>query len=176
MKRYRKITLLLAAAATLLVATGIAAASMWDPYRDAIPATFRYAFNVDAAIADGYSFRLPDKSGATCIEQPGEGGMGIHMVNTSLLDGTIDSKRPEVLVYEPRAGGGLRLVAVEYVVFESAWKGSSRPALFGQEFDHADANNRYGLPPFYALHAWVWKQNPSGLLYAWNPSVNCRAA
>ena len=172
MKHRRKLTLLLAAAATLVV-TGIAAASWWNAYRDAIPATFRYYLNVDAAIADGYSFRLPDKTGATCIEQPGEGGMGVHMVNTSLLDGTIDSKRPEVLVYEPQADGRLRLVAVEYVVFEGDWKGSSPPALFGRGFDYADASNRYGLPPFYALHAWVWKQNPRGLLYAWNPRVDC---
>jgi hypothetical protein len=173
MKHRRKLTMLLASAVTTLVVTGFAAASLWDAYRDAIPATFRYYLNVDAAIADGYSFRLPDKTGATCIEQPGQGGMGIHMVNTSLLDGTIDSKRPEVLVYEPRDNGKLRLVAVEYVVFQSDWKGSAPPALFGQTFDFADASNRYGLPPFYALHAWVWKQNPSGLLYAWNPTVDC---
>lgn len=172
MKHRRKITLLLAATATLVV-TGFAAASWWDAYQDAVPATFRYWLNVDNAIADGYSFRLPDKTGATCIEQPGQGGMGVHMVNTSLLDSTIDSKRPEVLVYEPQAGGRLQLVAVEYVVFAADWKGSSPPALFGTEFDYADANNRYGLPPFYALHAWVWKSNPSGLLYAWNPHVHC---
>jgi hypothetical protein len=173
MTQRRKLTLLLATAVTTLVVTGIAAASLLDAYRDAIPATFRYYLNVDAAIADGYSFRLPDKTGATCIEQAGEGGMGVHMVNTSLLDGTIDSKRPEVLVYEPQDNGKLRLVAVEYVVFQSDWKGSSPPALFGQTFDFADASNRYGLPPFYALHSWVWKQNPSGLLYAWNPRVDC---
>ena len=170
----RRVLVLALAAATALAATGVAAATWWfDPYRDAIPTTFRYWLNVDAAIADGYSFRLPDKTGETCIEQPGEGGMGIHMVNASLLDGTIDPRHPEVLVYEPRADGRLRLVAVEYVVFEADWKGSSPPALYGTEFDYADETNRYGLPPFYALHSWVWKQNPSGLLHAWNPRVDC---
>jgi hypothetical protein len=173
MKQRKKLALLLVTAIATLAVTGTAAAILWDPYRDAIPSTFRYWLNVDAAVADGYSFRLPDKTGATCIEQPGQGGMGVHMVNPGLLDGTIDSKKPEVLVYEPQADGGMRLVAVEYVVFASDWKGSSPPKLYGTEFDYADANNRYGLPPFYALHAWVWKQNPSGLLYAWNPKVDC---
>ena len=49
-------------------------------------------------------------------------------------------------------------------------------ALFGklgQEFDFIPAGNRYDLPPFYALHAWIWKPNPSGILYAWNPRVDC---
>jgi hypothetical protein len=171
MKHRRKLILVLAAATTL-VATGIAAASWWTAYSEAIPATIRY-HDVNRAIADGYSFRLPDLSGATCIEQPGAGGMGVHMVNVGLLDARIDSKQPEALVYEPLSGGGLRLVAVEYVVFESAWTGSSPPALFGREFDYVPAGNRYGLPAFYALHAWVWKHNPSGLLHAWNPTVDC---
>ncbi len=33
--------------------------------------------------------------------------------------------------------------------------------------------NPFGLKPFYALHAWIWKKNPSGLLQPWNPSVAC---
>jgi hypothetical protein len=33
--------------------------------------------------------------------------------------------------------------------------------------------NRYGLPPFYSLHAWIWKPNPSGILTPWNPRVSC---
>jgi hypothetical protein len=33
------------------------------------------------------------------------------------------------------------------------------PMLFGQKFNFTDAPNRYGLPPFYSLHTWVWKDN-----------------
>ena len=171
MKHRRKLILLLVAAVTL-VATGVAAASWWKAYTDGLPATARY-HDVDRAIADGYSLRLPDVSGNTCIEEPGEGAMGVHMVNTALLDSTIDSKQPEVLVYEPKSRDRLRLVAVEYVVFESAWTGSEPPELFGTEFDYVPEGNRYGLPAFYALHSWIWKHNPSGLLYAWNPRVDC---
>jgi hypothetical protein len=67
----------------------------------------------------------------------------------------------------------LKLVAVEYVVFVHDRAGAEPPSLFGQEFDFVGSPNRYGLPPFYALHAWIWKPNPSGLLSAWNPSVTC---
>ena len=33
--------------------------------------------------------------------------------------------------------------------------------------------NRFGLPDFWALHAWIWKFNPSGTFAMWNPDVNC---
>lgn len=46
---------------------------------------------------------------------------------------------------------------------------------FGHEFNFTDAPNRYGLPPFYSLHAWVWKDNPAGTFEMCNPGVNCDA-
>jgi hypothetical protein len=36
--------------------------------------------------------------------------------------------------------------------------------------------NRYGLPPFYALHAWIWQPNPSGKFEPWNPRVSCTSS
>jgi hypothetical protein len=36
------------------------------------------------------------------------------------------------------------------------------------------AGNRYGLPDFYELHAWIWKGNPRGVFDDWNPTVSCR--
>ena len=155
----------------LLAAAGVAVAS--GVFRDAREATHRFQ-DVDVAIAAGYDLRLPDLTGATCILEPGQGGMGVHMVNTSLLDGVIDAEHPEALVYDEKGHGHLKLAAVEYVVFESAWTGAHKPSLFGREFDYVPAGNRYGLPAFYALHAWIWKNNPSGVLYAWNPKVDCR--
>jgi hypothetical protein len=139
---------------------------------EAAPATAAF-HDLDKAKAAGYTFRLPELSGKTCIAQPGEGGMGVHMVNTQLLDDTLDPKAPEALVYEERADGTLKLAAVEYVIFKSDWHGSGTPALFGKDFDEVQAPNRYGLPAFYALHAWIWKPNPSGILDAWNPRVSC---
>ena len=48
------------------------------------------------------------------------------------------------------------------------------PSLFRHEFNFTDAPNRYGLPPFYSLHAWVWKDNPAGTFEMWNPTVHCQ--
>jgi hypothetical protein len=130
--------------------------------------------DVQKAIAAGYSFRLPDSSGATCIAQKPDGAMGVHLVNKKLLDAKIDVAHPEAMVYAPRKDGTLELAAIEYVVFQSAWKGSKPPTLFGREFALTPEPNRYGLPAFYALHAWLFKKNPSGLLNAWNPKVTCK--
>ncbi|HET9673499.1 MAG TPA: hypothetical protein VFP31_01730 [Gaiellaceae bacterium] len=168
--RRARIFVLAAGVASLLGVVGIAYAS--EAFDGAKPATARF-HDLDKAIKAGYSFRLPELSGATCIALPGVGGMGVHMVNTSLLDGTIDAEAPEALVYEEKADGELKLAAVEYVVFQGDWKGSKPPVLFGREFDLVPAPNRFGLPSFYALHAWIWKPNPSGILSAWNPRVTC---
>jgi hypothetical protein len=165
----KKRALILALAVLPVLAVGAAVAS--GVFAGAKDATAQFR-DVNAAIEAGYTLRLADVHGIECIAQPGEGAMGVHMVNPSLLDGTIDETKPEVLVYEPR-NGHMRLVALEYVIFQSDWTGSGKPMLFGHEFDFVPAENRYGLPAFYALHAWIWKSNPSGILNAWNPRVDC---
>jgi hypothetical protein len=147
-------------------------------------AKFRAA---DRAKAAGYKLELADRFGETCIvdlDAKPKGGMGVHLVNEQLLDGKLDPRKPEALVYDPAAGGKLRLVAVEYVVFQEAWdkaKGTSAgthasaPRLFGRRFDFNDGT-RFELPAFWALHAWIWQRNPSpfgGVFAAWNPRVSC---
>jgi hypothetical protein len=170
MKKRRLFVPLLLALPLALAGVACSGARLAD-VRDAVPATAAF-HDLDKAVAAGYSYELPELSGTTCITEPGEGGMGVHMVNLSLLDGTIDARAPEALVYEPR-GGKLALVALEYVVFEADWDGEDPPELFGRRFDYVPEPNRYGLPPFYALHAWIWKPNPAGLLEPWNPRVSC---
>ena len=123
------------------------------------------------------SGKLVDAQGIACIDNPGVGGMGIHYVSDALVgDAKVNATTPELLVYEPRKNGRLRLVALEYVVFKSAWDKEHKrpPKLFGRKFELTPAGNRYGLPPFYELHAWVWKHNPSGMFDDWNPTVGCQ--
>jgi hypothetical protein len=132
----------------------------------------------DAALADGRG-ELRDALGIACIEAPGLGAMGIHYVKGSIVgDGAIDASNPEAVIYEPQANGRMRLVALEYVVFKADWDAAhpSPPSLFGQTFNFTPSPNRYGLPPFYSLHAWIWKHNPSGMFAPWNPEVSCAAA
>jgi hypothetical protein len=158
--------------------------SVTDPARSA---TAKYYSLTDAKKA-GYSI-LADSAGITCIAEPHMGAMGVHYVKADLVKNpAIDAKYPEALVYAPDGDGGLHLAALEYVVIKSDWDANqpqppslgvgsrdtaAPPTLFGQGFNFTDAPNRYGLPPFYSLHAWVWKDNPAGTFEMWNPSVHC---
>jgi len=94
------------------------------------------------------------------------GGMGYHYVNPLLLDGSVDVAHPEALLYEPGSNGQLNLVAVEYVIPKAAWTSSDAPTLFGKKFKL----NAFDL---WALHVWVWENNPRGLYADWNPRVTC---
>jgi hypothetical protein len=131
--------------------------------------------NLAAAEKAGYAL-FPDAKGIRCIDNQPVGGMGVHYVNGALVGDTVlDPKQPEALVYAPNAAGNLQLVALEYIVFQKAWDAdhSSPPSMFGQTFNLTPDGNRFGIPAFYSLHAWVWDPNPSGLLQPWNPTVHC---
>ncbi len=132
-----------------------------------------------ATAAHAHYGLLRDAAGIACIDNPGVGAMGEHYVNQRLVgDAVVDVRTPEALVYEPRAGGSLRLGALEYIVVKSAWDRAHRapPRLFGRRFALVTAPNRYGLPPFYELHAWAYTANPRGTFDDWNPRVSCAAA
>lgn len=177
------------AALPLLVVGGYAAAGGQSTVAAAREATSTY-HDLERARAAGYGLELADVSQETCIVDlaaQSAGAMGVHMVNVGLLDDpstaaplddtTLEPTSPEVLVYERRQNGTLKLVAVEYVVFRAAWEakhgaGAAPPRLYGVEFD-PNTGARYGLPPFYALHAWIWKPNPTDMFFQWNPRVTC---
>lgn len=123
-----------------------------------------------AAMDDGYVL-LP-----SCVSGPEEGAMGVHLLNESLLvDGALEASQPELIVYEPRPDGRLRLVAVEYMVFAEDWDEANEgpPVLEGQHFHFIDAPNRLGLPALYELHVWAFRDNPHGMFVDWNPRVTC---
>jgi hypothetical protein len=131
------------------------------------------------AAADAAGYALPPAGVPLheCIASfDGTGAMGFHHINGALLDTTLDPTQPEALVYEPAPNGELRLVALEYVVFQEPWiaeHGTEMPMLFGQEFMPVGFPNRYEIPAFFALHVWIWKHNPSGLFAPFNPNVSC---
>jgi hypothetical protein len=137
-------------------------------------ATAKY-HRLDAAINDEYGL-FTDAAGIACIDMPGMGAMGVHYVKGALVgDGAVAAATPEAVVYAPGEDGAPHLAALEYVVFKADWDAnhSSAPTLFGQTFNFTDAGNRYGLPPFYSLHVWLWKRNPAGMFAMWNPNVSC---
>jgi hypothetical protein len=192
MKRPRAVALAFTSAVLLASQAGTASAyeyhesttSMTAPARSA---TAKY-HSLTVAKKAGYSI-LADSAGISCIAEPQMGAMGVHYVKGDLVkDPAIDAKHPEALVYAPDGHGGLHLAALEYVVIKSNWDASQAepptmgyptavapgpPMLFGHEFNFTNAPNRYGLPPFYSLHVWLWKNNPAGTFTMWNHSVHC---
>jgi hypothetical protein len=126
-------------------------------------ANARFA-DVEVAKAEGYA-PIP------CVSGVEGGAIGIHFVNGALIeDGVVDLGKPEAVMYEPKGDGGLELVAVEYIT-------TTGPAnLDGHLFSFTGSPNRYGLPPFYQLHVWAWRDNPTGTFADMNPNVTCDAA
>lgn len=122
----------------------------------------------DIAVADDAGYSIPLTG---CMSDPALGGMGFHFGKGSAIEKvTPDPLEPEVLVYEPQANGRLRLVAVEFVVpFSLQPKDGPAPRLFGRDFVPVDAFE------LWALHAWIWRENPAGMFTDFNPSVTCDA-
>jgi hypothetical protein len=130
-----------------------------------------------AARKAGYAL-LKDADGIACIDMPGMGGMGVHYADGSRVDGRIQLRHPEALVYRFTRNGHLKLAALEYLVTVGAWRANhptGRPELFGHRFNRTPDGNRFGLPAFFSLHAWVWYDNPAGTFQMFNPRVHCPA-
>lgn len=126
------------------------------------------------AIAAGY---LPT---ADCVAVPGLGVMGQHWVNPGLFTAnasTLDAAHPQALLYVPTANG-VRLVAVEYLVFAPGQQPATNPAqvdlngpaLFGQHFNGLMAGHSTSMPTHWDLHVWLWAHNPAGTFAQFNPS------
>ncbi|HEY7293271.1 MAG TPA: hypothetical protein VH583_25775 [Vicinamibacterales bacterium] len=128
--------------------------------------------DVNVAEAEGYQLQFG------CVSGPDAGAMGMHFVNGPLVgDGEIDVNKPEIVIYEPQPNGRLRLIGADYLVFADVWNAthSSAPELMGQLFHLFEAPNRFGLPNFYTLHVWAWKDSPTGSFVNWNTNVSCDA-
>lgn len=123
----------------------------------------------EQAEAAGYTVLVTHPvSGAACLADPEQGGMGRHLLKPARIDDEVLVTEPEALIYEPDPNGALKLVGVEYVIpFEIRGTEESAPVLFGQELKQ---NFTFNL---WALHVWPWKHNPSGMFADWNPSVSC---
>jgi hypothetical protein len=134
-------------------------------------ATARY-LDINVALAEGWVVGTP------CVSGPDTGAMGVHLVMPARINaGLLRAELPEALIYEPMAGGAMRLVGVEFILLESIWATNhpspAVPALDGNLLNYIAAPNRYGLPAFYELHVWAWEHNPKGSYADWNTHVTC---
>jgi hypothetical protein len=126
--------------------------------------------DITAAEADGYALQFG------CVSGSDAGAMGMHFVKGALVgDDVIDPARPEIVIYEPKPDGRLKLIGADFLVLKDVWdaKHAAPPQLMGQLFHLFDAPNRFGLPAFYTLHVWAWKENPNGSFVNWHPNVTC---
>jgi hypothetical protein len=126
--------------------------------------------DVKVAEAEGYALTFG------CVSGSDEGAMGLHYINFDLVKGgVIDVTHPQAIIYEPTSNGGAKLTGADYLVLADTWNKShsSPPELMGQLFHLFDAPNRFGLPAFYTLHVWAWKENPNGAFVNWHPNVSC---
>jgi hypothetical protein len=120
----------------------------------------------EAARAAGWTVLVPD-----CRDNQPVGGMGWHYANPAYIDGELDVRKPEALIYEPQKNGSLELVGVEYVVpFSVLPPEAEPPVLFGQQFKHNPGD------ALWMLHVWAWRNNVDGIFATWNPAVDCRYA
>src|SRR5689334_5346541 len=98
--------------------------------------------DVSVAKAEGYALQFG------CVTGDDDGAMGIHYVNGDLVNkGELDATRPQIVIYEPMPGGGLRLIGADYLVIADAWnaKHSSPPELMGQFFHLFTTPNRFEI-------------------------------
>jgi hypothetical protein len=129
----------------------------------------------DVAVAEheGYSLQFG------CVSGSDQGAMGLHFVNPEIVaSGVLDPTRPQIIIYEPTGDGHLKLTGADFLVVASQWDAAhpgTPPQLMGQLFHLFDAPNRFGLPPFYTLHVWAWKENPNGAFVNWHPNVSCQS-
>lgn len=150
---------ILGTVAALFAGTFSALADNSNPLVAAVRAANDRFKDVSVATKEGYA-PIPCTSGID------GGAMGIHYVNADLIaDPSVDLARPEAVMYS--ADGKMTLLAVEYITTKG-------PAdLQGHLFSFTSEPNRYGLPAFYELHVWAWKENPKGAFADMNPNVSC---
>jgi hypothetical protein len=126
--------------------------------------------DVAAAEAEGYGLMFG------CVSGPDYGAMGLHYVNFPLVqDIALDPAKPEIVIYEPLPNGKKRLVGADFLVFAADWhaKHVETPQIMGQLMHLIESPNRYGLPAFYTLHVWAWKESATGPFVNWHPTVSC---
>jgi hypothetical protein len=129
--------------------------------------------NVEVAQADGYQLLFG------CVSGDSVGAMGLHYVNMDLVTkGEVKLNHPQIVIYEPTPDGRVRLTGADYLILAEGWDKNhpgDPPQLMGQLFHLFDAPNRFGLPAFYTLHVWAWKDNPNGAFVNWHPNVSCES-
>ena len=147
-----------AAAVTAAARRGpVGAGQRHDDALDAVRSATRQYRKVERAVDAGYVQFFG------CVHEPLAGSMGIHFVNGALAgDAAIDASDaggPDVRGQAPTATSSSSA--------SSTWSSRTRGTpptgaarAVRSDVQLVDSPNRYGIPPFYELHAWAWKDQP----------------
>jgi hypothetical protein len=189
-------SLIRAAAAVAMFIPGSVGTAARDPSIAAVKRAAAKYRDVNIAIAEGYTTDGKCTTAQMLGFPASEGAMGLHYLRKDLLGigppapgrvtgtGThTNFLKPSMLVYEPQADGSLKLVAVENLVFQSAWRraGHKQPPKFHgtpyvllKDDPATKLDEAHNYEPHYELHVWVFRHNPIGLFREFNPMVTCR--
>jgi hypothetical protein len=86
------------------------------------------------------------------------------------MDGTVNLKQPEILLYERLPSSEYRLNGVEFIVPYRTWSRDSIPPRALGEVMRREDNLQ-----FWYLHVWAWTPNPDGLFADFHPNIRCSA-
>jgi hypothetical protein len=116
--------------------------------------------DIQNALNDGFVLRNP-------CEVAEDGAVGaIYTIRSRVRDGKIDPALPDGLIYE-RAPDGPRLAGIELAMPYDLWQDPNPPTFFGATFQREDG------PRAFALHVWLWVNNPDGMFAESNSRVTC---
>jgi hypothetical protein len=145
--------------------------AMTQGYDESVRRDLRKLRTATAAFSDltaAHKAGYPTKVPACVRDSAGAGGMGHHYFDRALFDSIVELEKPEMLLYAPQPGGGVKFVAVEYVVpYRLRPPTATPPVLFGQPF------RKHEQFQYWYLHVWAWERNPTRLFEDWNPAVTC---
>lgn len=196
MVRIRR-TSLFASASGAILALAACASGTKEPSLAEVKAGAERFRDVRVAIAEGYTTDNKCVTADMLGFSADMGAMGLHYVRRDLLglpkkpNGRVrgtgthtDFRNPAMLVYEPQPDGSLALLAVENLVFATAWHdraGTKGPPSFhGKPYEllkddpATKLDEAHNYEPHYERHVWVFRDNPNGIFSPFNPAASCR--
>ncbi|MFB6087838.1 MAG: hypothetical protein ABEJ85_04895 [Haloarculaceae archaeon] len=117
--------------------------------------------DVTTAIDEGY------RTAAQYVRTD-DGVLGIPLVKPSI--GKLDPERPQIVLYGLTDDNQYELFGLKWYV--PAEKRDGPPSLFGQSFDGPLSGKIWLVPEHYALHAWLFRDNPDGMFALYNPAID----
>jgi hypothetical protein len=117
--------------------------------------------DVRTAIAEGY------RTTGTYITGT-DGALGVPFVNVGVSD--LDPERPQAVLYTLTEDATYEAVGLKW--FVPAEDRSSPPSLFGKTFSGPHTSDTSIIPEHYALHVWLYRENPDGLFARYNPALD----